>query len=154
MSSQSWRDDDHLLASLKEALHEAEAVPPRFVEIGRAAFAWHNIEAELAALTYDSSAPFPAVTGAMRARDASLRALTYATHDLTIEVEITPDALLGQVLPAQPGAVTVHPLKGPVAEARIDEMGFFAVRPVPASSFRLRCAITGGATVITGWIAP
>ena len=33
----------------------AEAVPPEFVEAGKNAFAWHNIDAELAQLTYDSS---------------------------------------------------------------------------------------------------
>jgi hypothetical protein len=153
MNGHPWQDDDRLFASLKEALREAEDVPPRFLETARAAFAWHNIDAELAALTYDSAEVFPAPAGSVRAQDASLRALTYATHDLTIEVEITPDALLGQVLPAQPGSVTVHPLRGSIAEARIDEMGFFALRPVPTSSFRLRCTTTG-ATVVTGWIAP
>ena len=75
----SWHDDDHLFASLKEALREAEETPPRFVEMGKAAYAWHNIDAELADLTYDSSMAEAQPVGAMRAQDASLRALTYAT---------------------------------------------------------------------------
>ena len=154
MSSHAWDDDDHLLASLKEALREAEQVPPEFVEAGRAAFAWHDIDAELAALTYDSMLAERRPASAMRAQDASLRALTYATQDLTIEVEITPDALLGQVLPPQPGCATICLPTGQATEARIDEMGFFAVRPVPGSSFRLRCVTTAGLTVMTGLIAP
>ena len=31
-----------------------EAVPEWFVETGKNAYAWHNIDAELAQLTYDS----------------------------------------------------------------------------------------------------
>ena len=154
MNSHAWDDDDHLFAALKEALCEAEQVPPEFVEGARAVFAWHDIDAELAALTYDSLAADRRPAGAMRAQDASLRALTYATQDLTIEVEITPDALLGQVLPPQPGTATIHLPAGPGAEARIDEMGFFAVRPVPVSSFRLCCVTAAGLTVMTGLIAP
>jgi hypothetical protein len=30
-------------------------VPADFIEVGMAAYAWHNIDAELAALTYDSA---------------------------------------------------------------------------------------------------
>jgi hypothetical protein len=35
----TWADDDHLLASLRDALREAAAVPPEFLEAGKAAFA-------------------------------------------------------------------------------------------------------------------
>ena len=48
------RADDALLAAVRDAIREAEDVPPDFVEACRTAFAWHNIDAELAALTYDS----------------------------------------------------------------------------------------------------
>jgi hypothetical protein len=48
-------DDEELLAALREALAERQAVPPEFVEAAKNAFAWHNIDAELAELTYDSS---------------------------------------------------------------------------------------------------
>ncbi|WP_433832692.1 hypothetical protein ACQP2E_16785 [Actinoplanes sp. CA-015351] len=83
-----------------------------------------------------------------------MRALTYATTELTIELEITGDAVLGQILPPQPGAVTIYVSIGPESEAPIDEMGFFAVRPVPRSAFRLRCATTSGLDIKTGFIAP
>lgn len=154
MSSRTWHDDEHLFAALKEALREAEAVPPRFVEVGKAAFAWHNVDAELADLTYDSSATLAEPVGAMRARDASLRALTYATADLTIEIEITADAILGQVLPPQDGTVSTYLAAGPVAECDVDEMGFFAIRPVPAAAFRLRCLTRSGIDIMTGLITP
>ena len=34
----AWQNDEDLLAALKEALREAEAVPVRFVETGKAAY--------------------------------------------------------------------------------------------------------------------
>ncbi len=153
MSSETWRDDDHLFASLTKAFQEADDVPPRFVETGKAVFTWHTIDAELADLTYDSSLSPIEPVGAMRAQDASLRALTYATTELTIEVEITPDAVLGQILPPQPGRMTVYLAAGPGSEAPIDRMGFFAIRPIPMSAFRLRCTTVSGLDVKTGFIA-
>ena len=42
----SW-DDERLLAALSEALKASQAVPSWFVETGKNAFAWHNIDAEL-----------------------------------------------------------------------------------------------------------
>ena len=44
-----WRDDDEdLLALLRDALAEQREVPTRFVEAGKATFAWRSIDAELA----------------------------------------------------------------------------------------------------------
>ena len=39
-------DDERLLAALGEALKASQAVPSWFVETGKNAFAWHNIDAE------------------------------------------------------------------------------------------------------------
>ncbi len=52
--AESW-NDEALLAALRQALAARQAVPPEFVEAGKSAFAWHNIDAELAQLTYDSA---------------------------------------------------------------------------------------------------
>ena len=40
--------DEQLLAALGEALRARQAVPEWFVETGKNAYAWHNIDAELA----------------------------------------------------------------------------------------------------------
>lgn len=149
------RIDEHLVAALREALREAEQVPPRIVEIGRAAFAWHSIDAELADLTYDSLLAEAGPVAAMRAQDATLRALTYATADLTIEIEMTADGVLGQVLPPQPGHASIM-IAGGAAQpgTPVDELGFFAIRPVPHSAFRLRCVTNSGLDIMTGTISP
>lgn len=145
------RDDDELLAALREALRAREAVPPEFVEAARNAFAWHNIDAELAQLTYDSSRDSE-YQQSLRAEAASIRALTFSSAHLTIEVEVTRDSLLGQIIPAQAGAITVQPRDGAEAEFPADEIGCFSIRPIPAGPFRLRCRTAAGIGAQTGWI--
>jgi hypothetical protein len=151
MMAEGWDDDDELLAALREALRAREAVPPEFVEAAKTAFAWHNIDAELARLTYDSSRdrePEPSV----RAEAASIRALTFTSEHLTIEVEVTRDSLLGQIIPAQAGVISVQPREGAETSFPADEIGCFSIRPVPSCPFRLHCRTAAGVDARTGWI--
>jgi len=150
-------DDDRLLAVLADALDDARAVPPGFVEAGKAAYAWRTIDAELAALTYDSAVDD--LAGVLRADSATLRALTFAAAELTIELELTAEALLGQISPVEAGDATAY--SGPVTDevneigtAVIDELGFFVLRPVPGEPFRLLCRTASGTTVLTGVVSP
>lgn len=140
-------DDDRLLAELGEAHRLAAAVPAGVIAAGRAAFAWRTVDAELAALTYDSVGAGLVGT---RAELATLRALTYATRELTIELELTSEGLLGQLIPAQPGQVQLHGQDGSVRTADIDELGWFAIRPAPSGMCRLRLR-TADTTVLTEW---
>ena len=143
-------DDEDLLAALQQALAEREAVPREFVEAAKNAFAWHNIDAELAQLTYDSSRDTEraAVT---RSENASIRALTFASPHLRLELEVSGSSLLGQVIPPQAGTLETHTRAG-VTTSQVDEIGCFAVDPIPDSPFRLRCRMADGTDVVTGWI--
>jgi hypothetical protein len=146
-----WDDDDRLLAALKEALREAEEVPPAFVQAGKSVFAWHNIDAELAELTYDSASspdPAPALT---RAEPAHLRALTCVSAELTIELEITEDTLLGQVVPAYQGEIDLHTASQHTRTETVDEIGCFTIHPIPTEPFRLHYR-SGDTSVLTTWI--
>jgi hypothetical protein len=144
-------DDDKLLAALREAMSVREAVPTWFVETGKDAYAWHDIDAELAQLTYDSHSDerMAAVT---RSETASIRALTFTSNQLSMELEVTEDGLLGQIIPPRVGALEIHTTAG-IMTAMVDELGFFAVEPKPDGSFRLRWRTSDGVDVITGWIA-
>ena len=144
------RDDDELLAALGEALRAREQVPEWFVETGKNAYAWHNIDAELAQLTYDSSRDRDAVS-AMRSETASIRALTFTSAQLSVELEVTTGSLVGQIIPPRAGTLEVHTTAG-VASSLMDEIGCFAVTPIPNSPFRLRCRTEDGTDVLTGWI--
>ena len=108
-------DDEQLLAALGEAMRARREVPGWFVETGKNAYAWHNIDAELAQLTYDSlgdplgSPGSPGSPGdreraaAVRSEAASIRALTFTSTGLSIELEVGEGSLLGQIIPPRAG---------------------------------------------------
>ncbi len=147
--TEAW-DDEELLAALRQALGNRRAVPPEFVEAGQNAYAWHNIDAELAQLTYDSTyAPEPA--GRTRAEAASIRALTFTSARITIELEVTEDAVVGQVVPAQAATIEVQAHAHPDTHITSDEIGCFTIQPIPHGPFRLHCRAAGGIDVLTGW---
>jgi hypothetical protein len=144
-------DDDRLLAALREAFRAREAVPAEFIEAGKSAFAWHNIDAELAQLTYDSSRDED-YEPSLRAEAASIRALTFTSAHLTVELEVTGDTLLGQIIPAQAGEIRVQPRDGGETTLTADEIGCFSIRPIPSGPFRLYCRAGDDLAVQTGWI--
>ena len=143
-------DDERLLAALGEALKARAAVPSWFIETGKNAFAWHNIDAELAQLTYDSNEDLREAA-AMRSETASIRALTFTSGRLSIELEVADNMLVGQIIPPRSGTLEVHTTAG-VTSSPVDEIGCFTVSPIPASPFRIRCRTEDGEDVLTGWI--
>jgi hypothetical protein len=144
-------DDERLLTALSEAMKARAAVPAWFIETGKNAFAWHNIDAELAQLTYDSNEDRreAAVT---RAETASIRSLTFTSEHLTMELEVTGNSLLGQIFPTRAGVLEIHTRAGEISTTEVDEIGCFSVEPIPASPFRLRSSAFDGTYVLTGWI--
>jgi hypothetical protein len=147
-------DDEALLAALREALRARRAVPPEFVEAGQNAFAWRGIDAELAQLTYDSTRDRDREhASSTRAEDASIRALTFSSAHLTIELEVTTDSLLGQIIPAQAATILVQTRTSAETAVPADEIGCFSVHPLPGVPFRLQCQTAVGIDVSTGWIS-
>ena len=144
-------DDERLLAALGEALKASEDVPSWFVETGKNAFAWHNIDAELAQLTYDSNED-RREAAVVRSETASVRSLTFTSAHLTVELEVAENSLLGQIIPPRGGTLEIHTKAGTISTTEVDEIGCFAVDPIPDSPFRLRCRTADGTDVLTGWI--
>ena len=145
----TWSNDDELIAMLDEAVREADAVPEGFVEAGKAAYAWRGIDAELAALIYDSQRE-PELT---RTDTAALRALTFASRRLTIELEILDGCLIGQVVPPCSGEVELQTRDGDSETVVADELGCFTIRRQPEGPFRLRCRAGDSVDILTSWIA-
>jgi hypothetical protein len=171
---QWYGDDEQLLAELAEALRAERAVPRDFVELGRSAYSWYDIDSELAALVYDSAqdevdevaltrststavqelaydpepdrADEPSVT---RSTQATLRALTFVAATLTIEIEVTGGALLGQVVPPQRGEVEVRAGGSAPVRIPVDEVGCFTIQPIPSGPFRLHCRTEQDVAVLT-----
>jgi hypothetical protein len=144
-------DDDQLLAVLKESLQAQWDVPADFTAAGRSAYAWHNIDAELAELTYDSLQDH-APSASVRSETASIRSLTFTSNHLSIEMEVNEDSLLCQLVPTDEATIELQTRAGVIARIEADEVGCFPIRPIPSAPFRLRCETADGATVVTGWI--
>jgi len=142
-------DDEQLLGALREAMRARRVVPDSFVDTGKSTYTWHNIDTELAQLTYDSSRE-PAV--GLRAETASIRALTFTSARVSLELEVAETSLLGQVIPPRAGTLEVQTGAGTITSTPVDEIGCFAVEPIPASPFRLRFRAADGTDVLTGWI--
>ncbi|HET8659494.1 MAG TPA: hypothetical protein VFM55_10905 [Micromonosporaceae bacterium] len=134
----SWWSDEQLVPALREALRAA-AVPERLIEVGRAA--------------YDSYGGCDPVTEGERPRLSSVRTLTLVGEALTVELELIGDTLLGQLVPPQLGEVEVGTRDGS-AVVVADDVGCFAIRPIPAGPFRLRCRSGAGGEVRSGWLEP
>lgn len=148
MTSAWLDDDDQLLSALKVALDSE--VPARFVETAKATFTWRDVDAELAALTYDSARDELA-GAATRAEPSTARYLTFDATDLALELEIVGDALHGQVVPPQAGEVELRRADGTSTTAPVNDVGYFTVPP-PDGTFRIHCRTADGIVVQTGWI--
>ena len=146
----AW-DDDNLLAALRAAMRARSQVPPELVQAGKNIYAWHTIDDELAALTFDSDREPEAAAG-MRSESASIRALTFSSAHLTIEVEVTENSLIGQVVPPRAGTMEAQTRDGATATAPVDGIGCFSVEPIPPGPFRLRYRYQEAADVVTPWI--
>ena len=152
--SPGWGDEE-LLAALRQAFAARRAVPPEFVQAGQDAFAWHDIDAELAQLTYDSTRLAEDAMAVRAPEEAAIRVLTFtsAHAGLQIELEVQEDALAGQILPMQSAAIELQTKAGTQQPISADEVGCFWISPIPSEDFRLRCRpVAGNAEVVTVWV--
>jgi hypothetical protein len=153
-ASPDWGDEE-LLAALRQAFAARRAVPAEFVQAGQDAFAWHNIDAELAQLTYDSTRRTEDAMATRAPEEAAIRVLTFtsAQAGLQIELEVQEDALAGQILPMQSAAIELQTKTGTQQPISADEVGCFWISPIPSEDFRLRCRpVAGNAEVVTVWV--
>jgi hypothetical protein len=148
--SEGW-DDEVLITALRQAVHARQAVPADFVAAAKNAFTWHNIDAELAQLTYDSSQD-PEPVRSTRSEAASIRSLTFTSAHMTIELEVSHESLIGQIVPPQAGAIEVLHRDSPATAVAADEIGCFSIHPIPSGPFRLHCRTEAGLDSFTGWI--
>jgi len=149
-------DEAALLAALRAAVEARAVVPAAFVEAGKNAYAWHGIDAELASLSYDSLLDTGLASGVrasdVRSEAAPVRALTFQSEHFSIEVEVTDDALFGQLVPPQPGTAELQARSGQTVTVAIDEVGCFTFDQQPVGPFRLRCHTDAQADVRTAWV--
>jgi hypothetical protein len=131
-------DDDALLAELRMIADRHDPVPPELTDAAIAAFTWLRVDAELAELLTDPAESAEALAGT---RGAGERSLTFRAGARTIEVDAISDGqgfrLVGQLSPAAAATLTVRHPAGTV-EAAADEVGRFAIGPIPPGPISLR----------------
>lgn len=148
-------DDARLLEALRDSVRARLAVPPWFTQAARNAYALFDIDAQLAQLTYDSSHDQELHTTlrsvSIGSEPASIRALTFTSARLAIELEVTADSLIGQIVPPRRGSLEQESGSGETVIVSIDEIGCFCIQPVPDGAFRLRCRTEDDVDVVTNW---
>ncbi|WP_066370660.1 hypothetical protein [Herbidospora mongoliensis] len=142
-----WDDDDRLLAALRDMARTRSAVPREVVDAAKAAFAWHDVDAELAGLVYDSALDDRLLTSVR----GDHRFLIFEVRDLTLEVEVGPEALFGQFLPPQRTTVVNRLRNGETTGSPVDDTGCFVIQPPPPESFSLSWTYEGR-SVRTDWV--
>lgn len=105
-------DHDRLEEELRQAAAILDPVPAELRRAAIEAYALHDLDARIAELTFDSLVDAIPVRGAVDVP----RMLTFHTGGLTVDVEVTDEGLMGQLLPPQSASIEV--LHGPVPAPR------------------------------------
>jgi hypothetical protein len=147
MTTQWWHDEEHLFDVLHTALSTTPAPSPEVVRAAKAVYMWRTIDADIASLAYDSLRDHELAATGMRAESASLRTLTFSTHDTLIELGVSGSSLLGQIAPQSAGVVEVRHGDAVTARVPVNELGCFTITPVPSGSFVLHCQLASGAII-------
>ena len=111
-----WSDDDELMAALAEAVAEGDAVTDRRRADAQAAFTWRTVDAELMELLHDSA--LEAGAAVRSAGETTERVLSFGAGELTLELELDGDVVIGQVLPGQLGTVALQRIDAEPAHRR------------------------------------
>lgn len=130
-------DDDHLFEALRECLGTAGRVPAEVVAAAKEVYSLRNMDEELARLTYDSRADAE-LAGTFRSATLSVRSLVFGFGEVTLDIDIVPDAVVGQVAPAQVGVVVIETREGRAGQAPIEGSGMFSIPMRPRGEVRFR----------------
>jgi hypothetical protein len=150
-AEEDWDDEEFDAGLLEEELRQAAAVldpvPAQLQQIAVDAYALHDLDERVAELTFDSLVDALPVRGA---GDVP-RMLTFRAGEVTVDVEVTAQGLMGQVLPPQPARIEVLGGPRPGSPLTADDLGRFTGDAPPSGPFALRLR-TGGDVVVTEWL--
>jgi hypothetical protein len=150
--------DDELLRELGAALRELP-VDEAVIRAARDAFTWRTVDEDLEFLSLDADFMLPAAAPAGQSATVrsgahcAPRALVFHGDQLRVEIEIDEVGIVGQIVPAQPGDVTVVSVGGARMTAQADEVGCFALPPPEPGPMRLDCTLGSGRRFVTEWVA-
>jgi hypothetical protein len=148
VTAPQWGDED-LLCELGAALREEERTEVGFIQAGRMAFAWRNVDAELETLGLDTGRELAGPALVRGTGPASPRLLSFHGERVSVEVEVDEAGIVGQLTPPGPGEVTLITADGPHVTVATDEVGGFTL-PATPGPVRLECVCPAG-HFITEW---
>jgi hypothetical protein len=151
VTSPSSGDDETLLSQIREVAGETEVMGDAMRRAAREAFRTRVRDAGrlLAQLSYDSVLDNMAIVRGPGSADR--RIVTFDAPTLSVEVEITRDCLLGQVVPSSPAEIELMTLDGVVERVSADARGCFVLSTPQPGPIRFGCR-TGGELVVTDWV--
>jgi len=152
--------DDELFDRLAATLRGAEESPAHVVELARASFGLHRLDAELAELAeLVADSALDRTPAGVRDGGHSPRMLTFEAGDAEIEVQVTVASpagwqVVGQVVPPAPAAVRIEPADPALsaADTQADELGRFAARLTGGGPWRLVWRRHGLPPVVSPWV--
>ena len=146
--------DDELAEELRRLAARLDPVPPELLTAAAGAFAWRDIDAELAELVFDSLLDVDEATQVRGSPERRLVSFTGGGVTLDIEVTTTGPArtIMGQIVPPQRGAVDVRRQQETIT-IEADELGRFRSGPLPPGPLSLRLRPAEGTPVVTDWLA-
>ncbi|MFJ9241854.1 hypothetical protein [Streptomyces sp. NPDC101776] len=142
-------EDALLEEELRQAAAVLDPVPAELLQLAMDAYTFHDLDGRLAELTFDSLVDAIPVRGATDVP----RMLTFTAGALSIDVEVTSEGLMGQVMPPQPAGIEIlGGSRAPRPTAlTADSMGRFTGDAPPTGPFALRLR-AGGEVVVTEWL--
>ncbi len=153
MTQPAWDDDESLLAELATALNRIAPLRDAVAQRGRAAYTWRTIDDELALAGISFDSTLESATHLRDADNGSPRVLVFDAEGISVELEVAPDRIAGQILPPSAGQVVVERQDAPEGTITVaaDELGFFVLPDVTPGIMRLRCD-TQTAKLVTEWV--
>ena len=148
MGTHRWDDDDALFEDLGAALRASGPAAETVFAGADAAYVWRTVDAELAALSYDSL-----LDGEMLLRGSApiSRSLVFEGSTMSVDVEVNVDALVGQLVPPTAGEVVLLGIAGELGRTRADELGSFTLAAPARGPIRLLCETSSG-RLVTEWL--
>jgi hypothetical protein len=137
-----------LVDDVVDELREAGPLLAVVENAARGVFAWHGVDAELAALQYDSRLDSAALVRGGTAVSAAPYTLRFGRQGLAVELTRFESTVVGQLVPAGPGEIQLLTPDGPGDWLPTDDLGCFRLPDFPRGPVRLRCR-SDGAEILT-----
>jgi hypothetical protein len=144
---------DPTLEMLRAAIATVDPVPAGLVAMARESLTWRTIDAELAALVFDSAVDevvgVRSALGPGAAEQVRSMSFETATGAIELEADIARGRVVGQVVPARSSPIELRHPGGTIVD-RSDDLGRFRFEGVPRGPVRIT-VVGEPAAITTEW---